>query len=981
MKAEFVHLHNHTEYSLLDGALRIDKLAERAEQYKMPALAITDHGNMFGAIEFYKVCMAHGINPIIGAEVYVALGSRFDKSIPKNQPEMGFHLTLLSKDLTGYHNLIKLLSKAYLEGFYYRPRVDKELLSEYHQGIIGLSGCLKGEINYYLLHDEIEKARETLATYQDIFGKQDFYLEINRLGLEDNEKLIGLIMQLASEMDAEVVATNDCHYLDASDVKTHDVLLCIQTGKKLSDSRRLKFESLENYFKPPTAMLSLFADIPKACQNTLAIADKCHLVLDVDGKNFHLPNYPIPDSFEQKSSFEYLRHLVHQGLKEKYPTLTKEVEDRLKYELKIIGEMGFAGYFLIIKDIIDFAKSKAIPVGPGRGSAVSSLVVYLLGITDIDPMRYGLLFERFMNPERVSLPDIDIDFADDRRAEIIEYIHQRYGKDSVAQIITFGTMAAKQAIRDVGRVLSLPYSEVDRVAKLIPFGAKISEVVGTSKELRQLMATDNRYKELIEIAQKIEGMSRHASIHASGIVIAPKPLIEFVPLYRSAENEICTQYDMNALSAVGLLKMDILGLKTLSVIDKTISICNNRGKMIDKKAIPLNDPKTYELIQKGETTGLFQIESQGMRELLRRLKPDKIEDLCAVIALYRPGPLANVDIEEFVKRKLNLVPIKYFHPSVEPALKETYGMMVYQEQVMQIAAAIAGFSPMQSDRLRKAMGKKDFEEMEALRDTFVEGAKRHHFSEKNALEIFDKIAQFAGYGFNKSHSVGYAHLSYLTAYLKANYPVEYLTALLSSEINDSDKLNVLIKDCRRFNITILPPDINCSNYEFTIESDNIRYGLGGIKHLGQKAAEAIVNERINGPYQSFRDFIKRTRKSLSRKVYEMLIKAGALDSLDKNRSYLLAKLDEELQIASSERLEYLERQSTLFGFQDKVSKAVREVVPASVWQTDIQSILAFEKEAFGFYFTVHPLHTYEIELETLALTPINAIDDVLISQK
>jgi DNA polymerase-3 subunit alpha len=981
MKTEFVHLHNHTEYSLLDGALKISKLVKQAAKFKMPALAITDHGNLFGAIEFYKTCYEAGVNPIIGAEVYVAPGSRKDRALSKDVTEASFHLTLLCKDITGYNNLIKLVSAAYLEGFYYRPRVDKELLSQYNQGLIALSGCLKGELNYYILRDDIEKAREILETYQGIFGNENFYLEITRLGMPENEKSIAGIMQLSSDMGAKIVATNDCHYLDASDAKAHDALVCIQTGKKVNESKRLKFESTELYFKSPEVMAMLFRDIPEAIHNTIEIADRCHLLLEVDGKKFYLPEFPIPAAEVHKNDFEYLSKITHNGLKERYSVITPEIEERLKHELSVIARMGFAGYFLIVKDLIDFARSKNIPIGPGRGSAVSSLVLYTLGITDIDPLRYGLIFERFMNPERITLPDIDIDFADNRRAEVIDYIRQKYGENSVAQIITFGTMASRAVIRDVGRVLDIPYGEVDRIAKLIPFNTEIGKALATVKELKDLIESSPKYKELVEIAEKLEGLARHASIHASGVVIAPKPLLEFLPLYRTVDGEICTQYDMNALADVGLLKMDILGLKTLSVIEETFKICQIQGRPLTKDLIPLDDKKTYDLLQKADTTGLFQLESQGMRDILRRSKPEKIEDICAVIALYRPGPLGNIDIDDFIKRKLGQSKVSYFHHSVEKILKETYGIMVYQEQVMQIAAAIAGFSPSQSDRLRKAMGKKIAEEMEALRDLFIEGAKAHHFTEQHAKEIFELIAPFAGYGFNKSHSVGYAHLSFITAYLKANFPVEYMTALLTSEINDSNKLNVLIKDCRRNKIEVLPPDINCSNYEFTIEQNKIRFGLGGIKHLGQKACEAIANERQNGPYYSFRDFLKRTRKDVNRKAFEELIKAGALDSIDNNRTHLISKLEDELEKVGSERLQYLERQNSLFASSDQ------ELIADDV-NTDFLSqsptckedMLTYEKEAFGFYFSCHPLENFETELSVLGLIPISRLDSILEKQ-
>jgi len=984
-QAQFVHLHNHTEYSLLDGALRVSKLARQAAKFKMPAVAITDHGSMFGVIQFYKECYDAGVNPIIGAEVYIAPGSMKERALPKNVTESSFHLTLLCKDTAGYQNLIKLVSAAYLEGFYYRPRIDKEFLAKYSTGLIAMSGCLKGEINYYLLRDDIEKAREVLETYQNIFGSDNFYLELQRLGMPENEKSIIGLIQLASEMGAKVVATNDCHYLEAVDAKAHDALVCIQTGKKVNETKRLKFESAEIYFKSPEAMATLFADIPEAITNTIEVADKCRLLLDADGKKFYLPEFPIPEPdrsndsepLKRMSAFEYLTKITHDGLKTRYDKITPEIDERLKYELTIIGRMGFAGYFLIVKDIIDFARSKNIPVGPGRGSAVSSLVLYSLHITDIDPIHYGLIFERFLNPERITLPDIDIDFADNRRGEIIEYIRQKYGRDSVAQIITFGTMASRAAMRDVGRVLDIPYGEVDRIAKLIPFNTEIARALTTTKELRELIESSDKYKELIEIAERLEGLARHASIHASGVVIAPKPLLEFVPLYRTVDGEICTQYDMNALADVGLLKMDILGLKTLGVIEETFKICQAEEKPLNKKSIPLDDKKTYQLLQKADTTGLFQLESQGMRDLLRRIKPDKIEDICAVIALYRPGPLGNVDMDAFIKRKLGQAKPEYFHHSVEKILKETYGIMVYQEQVMQIAAAIAGFTPAQSDKLRKAMGKKIAEEMEAMRESFIEGAKAHHFTEQHAEEIFELIAPFAGYGFNKSHSIGYAHLSYLTAYLKANYPVEYMAALLTSEISDSDKLNILIKDCRKSGLEILPPDINCSNYQFTIEDNKLRFGLGGIKHMGQKVCEAIANERINGPYISFRDFLKRTRKDTSRKAYEVLIKVGALDTIIADRTYLLSQLENELERMGSERLQYSERQNSLFSESELTTTDIdNNNMHAVVNSTTKDQMLTYEKEAFGFYFSCHPLENFAIEMSALNLTPISRLDSM-----
>lgn len=981
MKAKFVHLHNHTEYSLLDGASKVSRLIKQAAKFKMPALAITDHGNLFGAIEFYKTCNEYGINPIIGVETYIAPGSRKDRTVTKNFSETAFHLTLLCENNTGYQNLIKLISSGYLEGFYYRPRIDKEILSQHSKGLIALSGCLKGEINQLLLRDEPDRAQEILSHYQNIFGKENFYLELTRLGMPENEKSVKELLKLYQEMGAPVIATNDCHYLEAGDAKAHDALICLQTGKKINEAKRLKFESTEIYFKSPDQMTELFADIPEAIANTIEIANRCHLLLDVDGKKFFLPAFPIPESAIIKSEngevthksdeFEYLVSLTRAGLKDHYAQITPEIEKRLNHELKIIGKMGFAGYFLIVKDIIDFARSRNIPVGPGRGSAVSSLVLYTLGITGIDPLHYGLIFERFLNPDRITLPDIDIDFADTRRGEIIDYIHQKYGKDSVAQIITFGTMASRAVVRDVGRVLDISYGEVDRIAKLIPFGMEIERAMVTTRELRELIESSPKYQELIEIAEKLEGLARHASIHASGVVIAPKPLTEFVPLYRTADEEICTQYDMNALADVGLLKMDILGLRTLSVIEDTLAICAQQGKPVDKKKIPFDDKRTYQMLQKADTTGLFQLESEGMRDILRRSKPEKIEDICAVIALYRPGPMQNID--EYIAGKLGHKRIQYLDESVKPILKETYGIMVYQEQVMQIAAVIAGFTPTQYDKLRKAMGKKIAAEMEAMRETFIQGAVTNHFTKEKAEAIFELIAPFAGYGFNKSHSIGYSHLSYVTAYLKANYPLEFMTALLTSEINNSDKLDVLIKDIKKSKIEILPPDINFSRYEFVIENNKIRYGLGGIKHLGQKVCEAFAKERKNQPYQSLRDLLIRTRSFANRKAYEFLIKAGALDTLTANRTALLSQLDSELEKIGSERLQYLERQNSLFGAfdTDKVSNGHHQNEPAAANNITLKNdMLNYEKEAFGFYFSCHPLENYELEYSVLHILTV-----------
>jgi len=943
----------------------------------MPALAITDHGNLFGAIEFYRTAQDVGVKPIIGAEVYVAPTDRREKKIHPQIPESSFHLTLLSKDLEGYANLIKLVSLGYLEGFYYRPRVDKDLLNQQHNGLIALSGCLKGEINYFLLSGSYEKAREVAGTYQTIFGKENFYLELTQLGLKENDQSIKGLVRLSQELDVRLVATNDCHYLKKEDSLAHDVLLCIQTGKKLSDKVRLRFESQEVYFKSPEEMAQLFAELPEAITNTRAISDKCNLLLDDIGKKFYLPAYPRPDGFI--SDFEYLKHLAENGLKHRYHRVTPALEERLQYELSVIHKMGFAGYFLVVKDIIDFARSKKIAVGPGRGSAVGSLVLYSLGITDIDPLQYGLLFERFLTPERISLPDVDVDFADNRRDEVINYIRERYGQENVAQIITFGTMQARAAIRDVGRATDIPLPVVDRIAKLIPFGTPLAAALANSSELKTLLNTKPEYQELCEIAQKVEGLARHASIHASGVVIAPRPLMEFVPLYRSADEDICTQYDMTSLDAVGLLKMDILGLRTLTVIEETFELLHRQGVHIDRKTILLDDKKTYQLLQKAETVGVFQLESQGMRDILRQSVPDKIEDIIAVISLYRPGPLGNVGIGEFIKRKRGEAPVSYLHPSLREALEETYGIIVYQEQVMRIAGIIAGFSLSDADRLRRAMAKKVPEAMEAMRESFIEGTKKNRIKPELAQKIFDLIAPFAGYGFNKSHSAGYAYLSYLTAYLKANHPLQFLTAALSCEIGDQDKINKFVKEAKRMGIAILAPDINKSQHQFTIEENKIRFGLGGIKNLGQAVCEKIVEEQQKqGEYKTLFEFLRRTRSFTNRKAYESLIKAGACDSINPDRKFLLSRLDNELAMAGSERLEFAARQTSLFGMvKDASSKESESDRPeADTGPFTQNELLAYELDAYGFHFSLHPLENYRSEYERLATHDSSSLNNL-----
>lgn len=949
----FIHLHNHTEYSLLDGAMGIEELVKLAHKYEMDALAITDHGNLFGAIEFYRAARIKGIKPIIGIETYVAPRSHKDQSRDSKISESSFHLTLLCENEIGYRNLIKLSSIAFLEGFYYKPRIDKELLRTYHHGLIGLSGCFKGEIPYRINIGDISGAEIALKEYQEIFGKDNFYIEIMKLGLKKENETIKILMDLSKKYDAPPVATNDCHYLSPDDYKAHDVLLCIGTKKTLADKERLKFETHQAYFRSPKEMAVLFEDLPEAITNTSLIAERCNLLIDTSGKDVKLPNFPRPGGYE--TDFDYLRDLTYQNIEERFLQLTDEIRERMNYELKVIKKMGLAGYFLIVRDIIHYAKKNGIPVGPGRGSAVGSLVLYALGITDVNPLRFNLLFERFLNPERISLPDVDIDFSDTRREEVIEYIKQRYGANNVTQVITFGTMQARAVVRDVGRVLGIPYNEVDKIAKLIPQNTKnIDKVLEENKEFKKLIDAKKEYSELIEIARKLEGLARHPSIHAAGVVITPRELTEYVPLYKNPERgDISTQYEKNALESIGLLKMDILGLKTLTVIDE----CLKAIKM-KKEEIPFDDVETYNLLKEGKTIGIFQLESQGMQDLLRSMKPEKFEDIIAIIALYRPGPMGNVNIQNLINNKHNPEKITYLHPKLESILKETYGTILYQEQVMQISSEIAGFSLAEADNLRRAMTRKNLELMQEIREKFVDGAAKNGVKADIAEKIFNNIAPFAGYGFNKSHATAYAVIAYETAYLKCHFTLEFMISSLNSEINDTDRINILIKDARTFGIDVLPPDINKSFKYFSIEGKSIRYGLAAIKNLGLPVAEAIVKERsTKGLFRSFFDFKKRN-KGLNKKAIESLVKAGTFSSLEPDVSKLLNRIAEN----ESEGL-----QESLFGDggNNKTTQPIKK--------TDLD-YFALEKEAFGFYFKEHPLEKYRKEFETLGLTPCSEIN-------
>jgi DNA polymerase-3 subunit alpha len=963
--ADFVHLHCHTEYSLLDGAIRIDELVKAAAGLGMPSLAITDHGAMFGAIQFYKQAQKAGIKPIVGAELYVAPADRRERKYDETLKETSHHLTVLCRNETGFRNLMRLSSLGYLEGFYYKPRVDKALLAQHSDGLLALSGCLKGEVNSWLRRGDGERAMKVASEYQSIFGPENFYLEVMRAGLPEQDQIIPGVMELSATLDVPIVATNDCHYLRREDARAQDVLVCIQTGRRFNEPGRMRMASDQFYFRTPDEMARAFADLPDAVARTREVADRCNLLLDLKNIQFHLPRFEPPPGFTD--SLAYLRHLAQEGMGRRYHRVTAALEERLRYELDVIERMGFPGYFLVVKDIIDFARARGIPVGPGRGSAAGSLVLYCLGITDIDPLRYNLLFERFLTTERVTLPDVDVDFSDTRRQEVIDYIRQRYGSDSVAQIITFGTMQARAAVRDVGRVLEVPIGEVDRLAKLIPQSTELEPALKGVAELREAVEAKPEFVELFAIARKLEGLARHASVHASAVVIAPRPLIELVPLYKAAEGEACTQFDMYSLEDVGLLKMDILGLRTLTVVEEAVKLARSGGYGFDPAKLPLDDPATFRLLQRADTVGVFQLESAGMRDLCRKMLPDRIEHIIALIALYRPGPMDL--IPSYLARKAGTEQIEQLHPMLGPIAGETYGILIYQEQVMQAAQALAGYSLGKADLLRRAMGKKKPEEMAAQHDVFVEGCRKHsRVPREQAERIFDLLAKFAGYGFNKSHAAGYAYLSYITAWLKANHPVEFVAATLTSELGDSKKLAKFCNEARRMGLGVLGPDVNRSGVAFGIESGGVRFGLAGVRGLGYGAAEQVVRERNErGPFRSLLDFLVRNRGVVNRKAADALIKAGAFDWVSQNRAEILAALEPEMAKAGSEKLQFLERQVDLFAGDDSAG-----FVPAPKFDT--HTLLAFEKEAFGFYFSSHPLEPFRAEYEALGLVPIAQVE-------
>jgi DNA polymerase-3 subunit alpha len=997
----FVHLHNHSHYSLLDGACRIDDLVKAAKKCNMAALALTDHGNMFGAIEFYKTCSKAGIKPIIGVEAYMAPRSRKEKAVQKGGArgaisDASYHLVLLAKNFEGYKNLMRLVSIGFLEGFYYRPRIDREVLKKYHEGIIVLSACLKGEVAFKMIHESYEAARKVALEYRDIFG-DDYYLEIHNHGIPEEDEARAGVLKLSQELSLPVVATNDTHYLKREHSMPHDVLICLQTGKDRDDPTRLRYTTDEIYFKNAEEMQKAFPQNEDALKLTADIAAKCDLKLDF--KKVYLPTYQVPEPDNNLSLDDFLEKLAWEGVKQRYKEVTPEIEQRLRHELAVIKQTGYAGYFLITQDFIRAARERGIPVGPGRGSAAGSLVSYCIGITNIDPIKYNLIFERFLNPERVTMPDIDIDFCYERREEIIQYVREKYGENNVTQIITFGTMAARAVVRDVGRVLKVRYTDVDKIAKTIPamIGITLDKALEDTAELRNLINSEAIYRQLMDYSQVLEGLARHASTHAAGVVITPDELTNYAPLYKSNTGDVTTQYDMKSLESIGVLKMDFLGLRTLTVMDKTIKMLKQKGIELDLDNIPYDDKKTYEIFGNGETIGLFQFESSGMREYLKKLKPQSVEDLTAMNALYRPGPMDMID--DFIARKHGTKKIEYLHPKLEPILRETYGIIVYQEQVMRIASELAGFTLGGADLLRRAMGKKIAELMAEQRKKFVDGCKERGIAENTANQIFDLMDKFAAYGFNKSHAAGYSVVAFQTGYLKAHYPAEFMAANLTSEMTSTARIVTLIDDCRRMGIPVLPPEVNESFAEFTV-MDNvamttenktgkasntaanvtnkaIRYGLGAIKNVGLGAIESIVKTREQkGKFKSIYDFCSRIDLRLvNKKVLESLVQSGAMDSLSNkgNRNQLLQALDVATAYSQSVNDQSSRGQVSIFDLGDATTAIAEPALPDFPDWPDAERLMR-EKEYLGIYLSSHPLQRFREEVKLFSSTALQDLE-------
>ncbi|HWF06947.1 MAG TPA: DNA polymerase III subunit alpha [Bryobacteraceae bacterium] len=970
----FVHLHNHTDYSLLDGACEIDQLMDVVAEQKMPAVAMTDHGNLFGAVSFYNAAKAKGIQPVIGCEVYVSqqgLKTRSDS-------DRYNHLVLLCENQEGYQNLIKMVSTSFLEGFYYKPRIDKDLLAAHSKGLICLSACLRGDLNETILNEKYDDARRLAYNYRDIFGKDNFFLEIQDHGLDQDKKLTPQVNRLSIETGIPLVATNDSHYLRREDARAHEILMCIQTGKTMSDPNRMHWDHPDFYLKTREEMMALFGELEDAVNRPWEIAQRCHVKLEKVSDPF--PRFDIP---ADQTTDSYFAYVARQGFEKRRPRLEAlrvagqlkhdlaEYVARLDFEIAMIQQMKFSGYFLIVWDFIRFSKSKNIPVGPGRGSAAGSLVSYAMQITDIDPLQYGLLFERFLNPERISMPDIDIDFCMNRRGEVIQYVTEKYGREQVAQIITFNTLGARAAIKDVGRVLDMSFADVDKITKLVPnvLNIKLKDAIDLEPGFAALGKQDPRVQEVLDVAKRLEGFARNSSVHAAGVVISPEPLRNIVPLYRTNREEIVTQYDMNGLDKLALLKMDFLGLTTLTLIDDALKMIEKRhGVKIVPEDLPLEDPAAYAIFSKGFTSGVFQFESPGMRDILRRYQPTRLEDLTALNALYRPGPMAMID--DFIERRHGRRDVVYELPVMKEILEETFGVMVYQEQVMQISNRVAGYTLGEADVLRRAMGKKKAEEMAKQRGRFMQGAAERGHPAKKAEKVFDLMEQFAGYGFNKSHSAAYAFLAFVTAYLKAHYPVDFMAALLTSETGNTAKVVKYINECREMSIRVLPPDVNASEYTFTPvrdeHGDAIRFGLGAVKNVGQGAVEAIIKARNElGSFRSIHQFCEHAdMQAINRRVLESLIKAGAMDLLQGTRAQLLLALDGAIESGNRAAKDRDSGQEGLFGGAMAEEHPEPALPRANDWT--LKEKLQGEKELLGFYVTGHPLDNYEDKITELA---------------